>query len=134
MEFSTMGSRIREVRISKDLTQQAFADRIGVSRGALANYEVDRNEPIDAVITLICREFCIRESWLRTGEGEMLKPSNRDAEIAAFMDSIMNGEDADFRRRLISVLTRLDTEEWKLLEKMALKLAAENEKEGSAGV
>lgn len=129
MEPSTVGSRIREVRISKDLTQQAFADKIGISRGALANYEVDRNEPIDAVITLICREFNVREPWLRTGDGEMFKPINRDAAIAAFMGDVMNGEKEDFRRRLMNVLARLDSDEWKLLEKMALKLAAEEKKE-----
>lgn len=129
MEPSTVGSRIREVRISRDLTQQAFADKIGISRGALANYEVDRNEPIDAVITLICREFNIRESWLRTGDGEMFKPINRDAEIAAFMGDIMNGEDADFRRRLVAVLARLDDSEWNLLEKMVMKLASDEKKE-----
>ena len=129
MNASTVGSRIREVRVANNLTQQAFADRIGISRGALANYEVDRNEPIDAVITLICREFGVNESWLRTEKGEMLKPVNRDAEIAAFMGDIMRSETPDFRRRLISVLARLDVAEWELLEKMALKLAAENEKE-----
>lgn len=129
MESSTIGSRIKEVRVVKDLTQQSFADRIGISRGALANYEVDRNEPIDAVIALICREFGIRELWLRTGEGEMFKPVNRDAEIAAFMGDVMNGEEEDFRRRLMYVLARLDADEWKLLEKMALQLAADDKKE-----
>lgn len=58
------------------LTQQEFANRIHISRGALATYEVGRNEPLDAVISLICREFNISELWLRTGEGEMfVEPS-----------------------------------------------------------
>ncbi|MBQ8237371.1 MAG: helix-turn-helix transcriptional regulator [Oscillospiraceae bacterium] len=124
-----MHNRIKQVRKSTDLTQQEFADRIGVSRGALANYEVGRNEPIDAVISLICREFNINESWLRTGEGEMLKPVNRDAEIASFMGDVMRGESDDFRRRLVAVLAKLDASEWELLEKMALRLAAEYKKE-----
>lgn len=120
-----MHSRIKMVRKSADLTQQEFADRIGVSRGALANYEVGRNEPIDAVISLICREFNINEEWLRTGKGKKERPVSRNAEIEAFMNSVMHGEDADFRRRLVAVLAKLDTSEWELLEKMAQKLAAE---------
>lgn len=128
METSTVGSRIREVRVTKNLTQQAFADRIGISRGALANYEVDRNEPIDAVITLICREFGVCEPWLRTGKGDMFRPVNRDTQIASFMGDVMRGEDDDFRRRLIAVLAKLDASEWELLEKMALKLADECKK------
>lgn len=128
METSTVGARIREARVSNNLTQQAFADRIGISRGALANYEVDRNEPIDAVITLICREFNINESWLRTGEGEMMKPVSRDEEISSFMGDVMRGESDDFRRRLVAVLAKLDASEWEILEKMALKLADECKK------
>ena len=95
---------------------------------ALANYEVDRNEPIDAVITLICREFNINESWLRTGEGEMMKPVSRDEEISSFMGDVMRGESEDFRRRLVAVLAKLDASEWELLENMALKLADECKK------
>ena len=37
----------------------------------MANYEIGRNEPIDAVISLICREFNVNEEWLRNGTGEM---------------------------------------------------------------
>ena len=57
---------------------------------------------------------------------------NRDLEIASFMGDVMRGEDADFRRRLISVLSRLDVAEWELLAKVALKLAEEAKKEDQA--
>lgn len=130
--MSSIAERIKEVRKQNGLTQQKFADRIGAKQNTIAQYEIGRNAPIDPVIASICREFNINESWLRTGEGEMLKPVNRDAEIAAFMGDIMRGEDADFRRRLIAVLSRLDVSEWELLEKMALKLAEETKKEDQA--
>lgn len=121
-----MNSRIKKIRVDNGMTQQEFADKLGIKRGTIANYELGRNEPIDAVITLICREFNINESWLRTGEGEMMKPVNRDAEIASFMGDVMRGESDDFRRRLVAVLAKLDASEWELLEKMALKLAEES--------
>lgn len=124
-----MHTRIKEIRTAAKLTQQEFADRLGIKRGTIANYELGRNEPIDAVITLICREFNINEEWLRTGKGEMFAPVNRDKEIETFMNTVMKSESADFRRRLVSVLSKLDSAEWKLLESMALKLAAEAEAE-----
>lgn len=124
-----MNNRIKEVRTKLKITQQEFADRIGCSRSGLANYEVGRNAPINPVIAAICREFNVSEEWLRTGKGEMFTPVNRNKEIESFMDTIMKSESADFRRRLVSVLSKLDPAEWKLLESMALKLAAEAEAE-----
>lgn len=66
-----MKDRMRKLRKQLDLTQQEFADRIGMKRNTVANYETGRNEPSAAVISLICREFNVNENWLRTGEGEM---------------------------------------------------------------
>ncbi len=66
-----IGKRIKEIRKVFDLTQQEFSSKIGVKRNTIAKYETGRGDPIDAVISLICREFDVSETWLRTGEGEM---------------------------------------------------------------
>lgn len=64
-----MNNRLKVLRKELGLTQQEFADKLKIKRGAIANYEIGRNEPIDAVISLICKEFNVNEVWLRTGEG-----------------------------------------------------------------
>lgn len=74
-----MNERIKKLRKALDLTQQEFADKISVKRGAIANYEIGRNIPSDSVISLICREFNVSEEWLRNGTGEMFKPSPSSA-------------------------------------------------------
>lgn len=66
-----MNERIKQLRKILDLTQQEFADKLGVKRNTIANYEVGRNEPIDAIVSLICREFNVNEDWLRNGIGEV---------------------------------------------------------------
>lgn len=73
-----MKDRIRKIRRDLDLTQQEFADRIGIKRNTIANYETGRNEPIDSVVSLICREFGVNEEWLRDGTGEMFTPDASD--------------------------------------------------------
>ncbi len=70
-----MDERIKKLRKVLDLTQQEFANRIGIKRNTIANYEAGRNAPIDSVVSLICREFGVNEAWLRTGEGEMFAPA-----------------------------------------------------------
>ncbi len=69
-----MNSRIKKIRKSLDLTQQEFADRLGIKRNTVATYEVGKSNPSDAAISLICREFNVNEEWLRTGVGEMFSP------------------------------------------------------------
>lgn len=77
-----MNERIKELRKALNLTQQEFADRLNIKRGAIANYEVGRNEPIDAVISLICREFNVNEEWLRDGSGEMFRAEEESSIVA----------------------------------------------------
>lgn len=125
-----MNERIKELRKALGLTQQEFADRIKVKRNTVATYEMGRSTPSDAAISLICREFNVNENWLRTGEGQMFIQVSRDEEIAAFIGDVLSGETGDFRRRLISVLARLDTDQWELLEHIAEELA-QIEKEGA---
>ena len=70
----SLGERLKDVRLNLRMTQQDFADRISIKRSTLANYEQGRNEPIDSVISLICREYGVSEEWLREGTGEMYVP------------------------------------------------------------
>lgn len=69
-----MNERLKMLRRFLDLTQQEFADRIGIARGNIGAYEVGKNAPSDAVIALVCREFNVNEEWLRDGVGEMFAP------------------------------------------------------------
>ena len=73
-----MRERIRKLRRTLDLTQKGFADRLGITRGTITNYEIGRNEPVASVISLICKEFNVSEKWLRTGEGEMFLPKPKN--------------------------------------------------------
>lgn len=112
-----MGERIKQLRQALGMTQQEFADHLHIKRGAVANYEVGRNEPIDAVIGLICREFSVNERWLRTGEGEMFLQRSTEDEIAAFMGDVLKDEPDNFRRQFIAALARMDDSGWAVLEK-----------------
>ena len=125
-----IGQRIKQIRNSKKLTQDDFAEVIGLTKNFISLIETGNRTPSDRTISDICRVFHVNEAWLRTGDGEMFKPVNRDAELAAFLGDIMKDEDDDYRRRLLSVLQRLDRiEDWELLERVATRLAEGSKKE-----
>ena len=111
-----MSERLKKLRKELDMTQQEFAEGIGIKRNTMATYESGRNEPIDAVISLICTKYNVNENWLRTGEGEMFMGMSYDDEIAQFVGQVMGEEDDSFKKRLISGLAALDDNGWKVLE------------------
>ena len=73
-----MKERIKELRKTLGLTQQEFADKIGVKRNTVGQYEIGRNVPTDTVISLICKEFEVSKEWLLAGDGKMFSPAPED--------------------------------------------------------
>lgn len=117
-----MKDRLKELRKALDLSQQEFADKIGIKRGTIANYEVGRNEPIDAVVSLICEKFNVSENWLRTGNGEMFPPKDRLDEIAAITSDLFNSEPESFKYRLITAISKMSERDLEALEKLVIEL------------
>ncbi len=74
-----VGSRIKRLRKELDLTQAEFAARIGSVQNTVTGYESGRRNPSTPVISLICREFNVREEWLKDGTGEMFKAAPSSA-------------------------------------------------------
>ena len=71
--------RIRDLRKNHlHLTQEAFAERLGVSRSVIKNIELNalaRPDQKLSLIKLMCKEFSVREDWLLNGNGPMFEES-----------------------------------------------------------
>ena len=114
-----MDERIKKLRKILGITQQELANRIGIKRNTIATYESGRNEPIDAVISLICREFNVNEHWLRTGEGEMFLQLTKKDELILWANTPLNKESEDFKNRFVDALSKLNENDWELLANIA---------------
>lgn len=117
-----MKDRIKMLRNELHLTQQGFADKLGISRNNIASYETGKSNPGDSVVSLICREFNVSESWLRTGEGKIFNDLDRENQLAFWMGKVMFAEPDDFKKRLLKVLMALSEDEWASLEARAKEL------------
>lgn len=111
-----MNERIKEIRLSFGLTQVEFGRRIGVKQSAVTGYENGNRQPLDTVITSICREFGVNETWLRTGEGPQFVEITRAEQIQQMVDDIMRDHPEAFRRRFVTALAGLDEKGWIALE------------------
>lgn len=113
-----MKDRIKALRKDLGLTQEKFAERLNIKRNTIANYEIGRNEPIDAVLSLICREFNVSEEWLRTGQGDMYDIPLDDTAIAA--SNILENENVPFYdtiKRIIQIYEKLDPDAQDIINK-----------------
>ena len=71
-----MQTRLKVLRKSLGLNQDAFGERIGVKQSTITSYETGNRQPTTAVIMAICREFNVNEDWLRNGgdDSQMFNP------------------------------------------------------------
>lgn len=113
-----MKNRIIEIRKDKKLNQEEFANKLNLSRNFINQIESGKKNPSDRTIIDICKEFKVNEEWLRTGEGEMYLPIERESEIANLTIKLLSEESDSFKNRLVSALSRLSEDEWELLERM----------------
>lgn len=96
-----MNERIKDIRKKEGLSQQKFADKLGIARGNIAAYEVGKNAPSDAVISLICSKFNVNKDWLLTGKGDMYDVP--EDEIAAVVSDLLD-ESNPFYDIIISIM------------------------------
>lgn len=99
-----MNERIKALRKELKLTQQEFADKLNIKRGAVANYEIGRNEPIDAVVSLICKTFNVDEGWLRSGEGNMFLELPEEDEEAAYVSELLEDGENDLYKLIKEIM------------------------------
>ena len=106
-----MNERLKELRERLGLNQVEFGTRIGVQRSTISNYEQGLRVPIDAVITLICREFNVNETWLRTGDGDMFNEDDAGVELVT---RAMLGQ-SENKKQLLRIIADMPDD---LLDKM----------------
>lgn len=124
----TLNERIKKLRRVFDLTQQEFAEKIGTARNNIAGYETGKRSPSEAVISLICKTFNVNETWLRTGEGEMLQPNPTSALDALAAEYSLSSSDyiliekflalkpetrnavTDYMREVVASITSMEAE------------------------
>ena len=128
----TQGERVREIRKALGLTLEKFGNEIGLKKNSISQIENGVNELTEANLMAICRENwnnkLVNEEWLRNGEGEMFLPITRDDEIARLTTDLFKEEEDSFKTRLILTLSKLDENEWAVLEKIAKELAKDPKK------
>lgn len=127
-----MKDRIKQIRKHFNMSQTEFGQRVGVKGNTIGNYEIGLRAPSDAVIFSICREFNISETWLRTGEGEMMEKSDPDTELAKILGQIAGSNDT-LIKAIIKSYWLLDEKDKAAVRKLVDRLVDEMNKKNTPG-
>ena len=98
--------KIKELRQSKDITQQKLADILGVSRSAIATWESGGSEPDNNMLIKIADYFGVSIDYLLDYTGreaehlaQSVKPlSDREQELLNCYNELDEGRKADLLR------------------------------------
>lgn len=85
-----MNDRIKTIRKNAKMTQQAFADALGLTQNFITQVETGAKNVSDRTVRDICREFGVSEKWLRTGEGE---PYLKEEDVTSLLSRLEESDD-----------------------------------------
>lgn len=114
--MDTIGERIRYLR--KDILNLTLVEasaRLGISNPSLSAIETGKNNPSNQTIRSICREFRVREEWLRTGEEPMFMRMTPNQERAAFLAAVTAGEASPEINAFIDALNGISDSDLKIV-------------------
>ncbi len=117
----TQGERVKIIRKNLGLTLEKFGEPLGLKKGTLSAIETGRNTLTEQNIKSICREFNIREEWLRDGEEPMTYAKDKNQIIAEFAADLIK-EPETFKTRLFKAMANFDEKDWLDIERLFDKL------------
>lgn len=130
--MNTEGERLKLLRQALGIRQGDFASKISTTQGHISDIENGRKNLSERTIKLISLENwdgkLVNEEWLRNGVGEMFLPNTREDDIARLTADLFKEEENSFKARLILTLSKLDENEWALLEKIAKEFTKDSNK------
>ncbi len=69
----TIGKRIKDYRLKKNLKVKELSEKIGISQGTLSDIENEKTKPSSDTLSLMIRHTDINPNWLLTGQGPLTK-------------------------------------------------------------
>ena len=119
-----VNNNIKELRENiLKLSQDSFAQKIGLQRNTISLIENGKRNPSDRTIKDICKTFNVNENWLLTGNGLPILELSNDEEFL-YLVGKFSAENDEFKKRIIKSMLQLkDKESWELAVKMIEKLA-----------
>ena len=115
-----MNERVKMIRKSLSLSQEAFGAKLGVTGPGISKIESGDRNLTEQMMLSIIREFNVNEKWLRNGTGEIFAEVSSYEKAYNHFGYIMENA-APSKKAALSVLLEMlyyvSDEQWELLMK-----------------
>lgn len=105
------------------MSQDAFGARLGVTGAGISKIESGQRNLTEQMIILICKEFNIKEQWLKHGEGDIFKkklsPGMEQLEEYYHLDEL--------DLKIIQEFVKLEEKKRKVIKEYIMKVASANQ-------
>jgi len=109
-----IGTRLKQIRKEKGLTQQAFATKIATSASYVSEIEKGKKIPGGDLLSALKQEYGIDINWLLTGEENAVpEPQKKKTKVMELIEVMLEGMSEDALRDVLKY-----TEEKKLLTEL----------------
>lgn len=136
MSNTSIGENIKELRKKAGLTQRELAQLIGKSFSSVQKYEMDIAEPPLSVINEIARALNVDKyeiiGWNSVELNCVSNTCNLNAigstcneELLEFAAKAAEAGPGDIRAQLLTVMARLNDDQWQVLSDVARQLVSE---------
>ncbi len=121
----TINERVRQVRKDLGLSQEAFGERLGITKSAVSKIEKSENSVTDTMARLICSEFKVDPFWLESGIGDDKFTAIPETIIDSLVDEYKLD---DYDRFIIEAYVEAPPEQQKAIKDFLLTLAEKAKK------
>lgn len=117
-----MNTRIKELRLSLEMTQEEFGKKIGVTRSAVSYLESGRSKLTEKMLFLICVTFDVSKEWLKHGTGDMFITHTIGEELASYCAKLVKENDME-KEKYALIALKLIVDEWELIKNNVQKIS-----------
>lgn len=97
--MSTFGTRLKQARTRKKLTQNDVADKLGIDYTTISKYENNKSQPDNEILRELADMYEVSLDWLILGQFNTSSPSNK-----IYVDGVLESLTDEEARHLMESL------------------------------
>ncbi|WP_276351490.1 helix-turn-helix domain-containing protein [Cohnella caldifontis] len=102
-----IGERLRELRLSRNISQEEVARHIGITRSAYSHYEINNRQPVYETLIKLAAFFDVSIDYMLGGSAAKHRSEPMEARDTREILHLLRNMDQDQRKKTIRLMSDL---------------------------